>query len=77
MDREDRCRGVFWESRYRSVAILDHEALLATCAYIDLNRVAAGIAAAPETSRHTSIRRRVMQVKEKGKLRELKSAAQA
>ena len=76
-NKEDRCRGVFWESRYRSVAILDNEALLATCAYIDLNPVAAGIAAAPETSRHTSIRRRVKHVKEKGKLRELKSAAQA
>ena len=46
-NKEDRCRGVFWESRYRSVAILDNEALLATCAYIDLNPVAAGIAAAP------------------------------
>ena len=39
---EDECRGTFWESRYKSVAILDDEALLATCAYIDLNPVAAG-----------------------------------
>ena len=75
-NKEDRCRGVFWESRYRSVAILDNEALLATCAYIDLNPVAAGLAAAPETSKHTSIRRRVKHVKEKGKLNELKAAVQ-
>jgi hypothetical protein len=30
-------------------------ALLATCAYIDLNPVATGIAEVPETSAHTSI----------------------
>ena len=72
-NKEDRCKGTFWESRYKSVAILDEEALLATCAYIDLNPVAAVIAAAPESSRHTSIRRRVKHVQEKGKLKELKA----
>ena len=46
-----------------------------TCAYIDLNPVAAGIAAAPETSRHTSVRQRVQHAKQKGKLEELKAAA--
>ena len=49
-NREDDCKGTFWESRYKSIAILDEEALLATCAYIDLNPVAAGIAATTETS---------------------------
>jgi hypothetical protein len=44
------------------------------CAYIDLNPVAAGIAAAAETSQHTSIRQRVRHVKGKGKLSELKAA---
>ena len=33
----------FFEERFKSVAILDEESLLATCAYIDLNPVAAGI----------------------------------
>jgi len=74
-NKEDDCKGTFWESRYKSIAVLDEEALLATCAYIDLNPVAAGIAAAPETSRHTSIRKRVQHAKGKGKLKELKSAA--
>jgi REP element-mobilizing transposase RayT len=73
-NKEDECKGTFWESRYKSIAILDEEALLATCAYIDLNPVAAGIAAAPETSRHTSVRRRVRHAKAKGKLSELKAA---
>jgi hypothetical protein len=73
-NKEDDCKGTFWESRYKSIAILDEEALLATCAYIDLNPVAAGIAATPETSRHTSVRRRVGHAKAKGKWRELKAA---
>ena len=44
-NKEDECKGAFWEGRFKSIAILDEEALLATCAYIDLNPVAAGIAA--------------------------------
>ena len=44
-NREDGCTGAFGEGRFRSVAILDEGSLLATCAYIDLNPVAAGIAA--------------------------------
>ena len=73
-NKEDECKGTFWESRYKSIAILDEEALLTTCAYIDLNPVAAGIAAAPETSRHTSVRQRVRHAKAKGKLAALKAA---
>ena len=34
-NKADGTRGTFWEARYKSVAILDTEALLATCAYID------------------------------------------
>jgi REP element-mobilizing transposase RayT len=73
-NREDECKGTFWESRYKSIAILDEEALLATCAYIDLNPVAAGMTATPETSRHTSVRQRVRHAKAKGKLADLKAA---
>jgi len=71
-NKEDECKGTFWEGRYKSIAILDEEALLVTCAYIDLNPLAAGIAATPETSRHTSIRRRVRHAKAEGKLYKLK-----
>ncbi len=73
-NREDQCKGTFWESRYKSIAVLDEEALLATCAYIDLNPVAAGVAAVPETSRYTSIRRRVRHARSRGKLAALKAA---
>jgi len=75
-NKEDDCKGTFWESRYKSIAILDEEALLATCAYIDLNPVAAGVSASPETSKHTSIRQRVAHVRRKGKLDRMKAAKQ-
>jgi len=74
-NKEDDCKGTFWEGRYKSIAILDEEALLATCAYIDLNPVAAGIATTPESSQHTSIRQRVRHARRKRKLKALKAAA--
>ena len=58
----------------QSVAILDEESLLATCAYIDLNPVAAGIAVVPEASAHTSIKQRVEHVTEQGRTEDLKAA---
>ncbi len=72
---EDKCSGTFWEGRYKSIAVLDEESLLATCVYIDLNPVAAGISKVPETSSHTSLRQRVAHAKAKGKLESLKEAA--
>ena len=53
-NREYGCTGAFWEGRFRSVAVLDDEALLAVAASIDLNPVAAGAAKTPEDSEHTS-----------------------
>ena len=50
-NRQDQARGAFFEQRFKSVAILDEESLLATCAYIDLNPVAAGIARSPKRAR--------------------------
>jgi hypothetical protein len=75
-NKADGCRGAFWEARYKSIAILDTEALLATSAYIDLNPLAAGIAETPEKSPHTSIKQRVDHVQEQGKLDSLKAARQ-
>lgn len=76
-NREDNCKGTFWEARYKSIAILDEEALLATCAYIDLNPVAAGIAKTPEASKHTSIKQRVDHARKNGALKLLKNAVEA
>ena len=65
---------VFWGGT-NPIAILDEEALLATCAYIDLNPVAAGLAATPEKSKHTSVRQRLQHARDEGKLADLKEAA--
>ena len=73
-NREDGCQGAFWQGRYKSIAILDDEALLATCAYIDLNPVAAGMAATPEASPHTSVRSRVEHCRAEGRLADLQAA---
>ncbi len=75
-NKQDGCRGAFWQSRYKSIAILDNEALLATCAYIDLNPVAAGIAELPEDSPYTSLHQRVEHCREKGRLADLQAARQ-
>jgi len=34
-NREEQTRGAFFKGRFKSVAILDEESLLATCAYKD------------------------------------------
>ena len=65
---EDGCPGAFWEGRYKSVAVLDEEALLATAAYIDLNPLAAGVASVPEAGPHTSLHARVEQARAEGTL---------
>jgi hypothetical protein len=40
-NQQDNVRGTFFEQRFKSIAILDDESLLATCAYIELNPVTA------------------------------------
>ncbi|MDB5338527.1 MAG: hypothetical protein JWN70_4146 [Planctomycetaceae bacterium] len=74
-NREDGCTGAFWEGRFKSIAILDEASLLATCAYIDLNPVAAGVAATPEKSPHTSLKSRVDHCATTGKLEKLREGS--
>jgi REP element-mobilizing transposase RayT len=70
-NHEDNCRGTFWEARFKSIAILDEEALLTTLAYVDLNPVAAGVAKTPEQSAHTSVKARVDHCREQGTLEQV------
>jgi hypothetical protein len=73
-NRRDQTRGVFFEGRFKSVAILDVESLLAVATYIDLNPLAAGIVEVPEASPHTSINIRVEHATAEGRLPDLEAA---
>ncbi|MBX3714284.1 MAG: hypothetical protein KF800_20145 [Lysobacter sp.] len=63
-NREDGCKGRFWEGRYKCQALCNERAHLAAMAYVDLNPIRAGMADRLETSTCTSAAERVMQVSE-------------
>jgi len=65
-NQEDGCTGHFWESRFKSQALLDEKALAAAMAYVDLNPIRANMANSPETSDFTSIQDRINSVSEHG-----------
>ncbi len=73
-NQADEQTGAFWQSRFKSIAILDDEALLATCVYIDLSSVASGMAKLPEESEYTSVRARIEHCRQCGRLKDVQAA---
>lgn len=61
-NREDGCKGHFWEARFKSQALLDEAAVLAAMTYVDLNPVRASISEGIADSTHTSARKRLQQL---------------
>lgn len=62
---EDFVKGHFWESRFKSQALLDESAALTCMAYVDLNPIRAGLTTKVEDSEYTSIQQRLIKLSEK------------
>ncbi|TVQ29414.1 MAG: transposase [Wenzhouxiangella sp.] len=58
-NREDGCKGKFWESRFKCQALLEPHAVLSCMAYVDLNPARAAMCDTLADSDFTSIQRRL------------------
>lgn len=58
-NREDGCKGHFWEARFKCQTLLDDTAVRSAMAYVDLNPVRARICDSLADSAHTSARARL------------------
>ncbi len=61
-NRDDNEVGKFWQSRYRTVRLLDETAMLACAAHVDLNPIRSSVAKTLEASDYTSVQRRIQAI---------------
>ena len=73
-NEDDGHDGTFWAARYKSIAVMDLPALLATSIYIDLNPLAAGLVKRPEDAQFTSLFLRIEHCRQRGRMNDLRAA---
>ncbi|MFV2055221.1 MAG: hypothetical protein ACC707_02095 [Thiohalomonadales bacterium] len=61
-NKEEGCRGRYWNGRFKSQTLLDETALLTCMMYVDLSSIRSGLIETLETSDYTSIQERIFTI---------------